>query len=116
MLDFAKFMDEAKVKIERTALEMADHYGTLKFPLICYFIITDEMFLPSGKRQSIEADSIPAPKLEAKLNEAEAEGYTIEFDKSEQAFTVWKVFNDGKRRVITYAPYDKDMFDIKVHP
>lgn len=114
MNDFRKFVNEALPEVERVAMEMADHYQTLRYPINQYFKVITDMFLPNGTHLNRGCTSFHVSEMNKQMENAERCGWVISFDKKEKVFTLEKTYADGKYCIATYTPYDKKAIDIDV--
>ena len=115
MKDFHKFVGEALPEVERVAMEMAEHYQTLRYPLNQYFKATADLFSRNGFQLDRKVDSIHVSEMNKSLADAKRNGYHVfDFNHETKVFTLRKDYIDGKYAIVILAPYDKDAIDIDV--
>ena len=108
--DWVRLKDEA----ERVAMEMADHYKTLQYPIDAYFRTTVIAYYENGKIYDSNHFSTPLHKMKSVLHEAMRNNWNIKYDKEEKTFTFEKHYPSGMYRIATYIPYNKDAIEIDV--
>ena len=109
--DWKKLHEEA----ERVAMEMADYYGALKYPIDAYFKVVVTSYYADGLIYEVSTHSTPFTEMNDCLEEAERYNWEIRFDEETKVYTLEKHFPNGMYRIATYTPYNKDVIEVKVY-